>query len=104
MQKKDVPSSRRGQVKKLLFSRRSHFVLLPLPPPPQLIGLGHPVMCGASTATIPPGPRLSTYRSLAGVYYAEGRCQEEGRGRGGGGEGWGCVGERRREDWVEEMS
>lgn len=48
---------------------------------PQLIGLGHPVMCGAYTATIPPGSRLSTYRLLAGVYYAEGRCQREGGGR-----------------------
>lgn len=47
---------------------------------PQLIGLGHPVMCGAYTATIPPGSRLSTYRLLAGVYYAEGRCQGEGEG------------------------
>ena len=45
--------------------------------PPQLIGLGHPVMCGAYTATIPPGSRLSMYRLLAGVYYAEGRCQRE---------------------------
>lgn len=46
--------------------------------PPQLIGLGHPVMCGAYTATIPPGSQLSMYRLLAGVYYAEGRCQSEG--------------------------
>ncbi|KAK1893261.1 putative serine/threonine-protein kinase roco9, partial [Dissostichus eleginoides] len=37
------------------------------------IGPGHPVMCGAYTATIPPGSRLSVYRLLAGVYYAEGR-------------------------------
>lgn len=43
--------------------------------PLQLIGLGHPVMCGVYTATIPPGSRLSVYRLLAGVYYAEGRCQ-----------------------------
>lgn len=56
--------------------------------PPQLIGLGHPVMRGAYTATIPPGSRLSAYRLLAGVYYAEGRCQSEGRGgERGGGEG-----------------
>lgn len=48
--------------------------------PPQLIVLGHPVMCGAYTATIPPGSRLSMYRLLAGVYYAEGRCQGEGEG------------------------
>lgn len=54
--------------------------------PPQLIGLGHPVMCGAYTATIPPGSRLSVYRLLAGVYYAEGRCQ-----RGGGERWWGCT-------------
>lgn len=46
---------------------------------PHLIGLGHPVMCGGYTATIPPGSRLSMYRLLAGVYYAEGRCQREGR-------------------------
>lgn len=46
--------------------------------PPQFIGPGHPVMCGAYTATIPPGSRLSVYRLLAGVYYAEGRCQREG--------------------------
>ena len=44
---------------------------------PQLIGLGHLVMCGAYTATIPPGSRLSVYRLLAGVYYAQGRCQSE---------------------------
>lgn len=48
---------------------------------PQLIGLGHLVMRGAYTATIPPGSRLSVYRLLAGVYYAQGRCQREG-GRG----------------------
>ena len=63
--------------------------------PPQLIGLGHPVMCGAYTATIPPGSRLSMYRLLAGVYYAEGRCQRERERGGGGGEG-GEGGERQR--------
>lgn len=52
----------------------------------QLIGLGHPVMCGAYTATIPASSQLSMYWLLAGVYYAEGRCQREGeRGRGSGG-------------------
>lgn len=50
---------------------------------PHLIGLGHLVMCGAYTATIPPGSRLSVYRFLAGVYYTQGRCQ---RGGGGGGD------------------
>ncbi|KAK2902307.1 hypothetical protein Q8A73_012053 [Channa argus] len=39
----------------------------------KLIGHGHPVMCGACSATIPPSSRLSMYRLLAGVYYAEGR-------------------------------
>lgn len=54
---------------------------------PQLIGLGHPVMCGAYTATIPASSQLSMYWLLAGVYYAEGRCQREGeRGSGGGGD------------------
>lgn len=44
---------------------------------PQIIGLSHLVICGAYTATIPPGSWLSMYRSLAGVYYSEGRCQGE---------------------------
>lgn len=66
---------------------------------PRLIG--HPVMCGGYTATIPPGSRLSMYRLLAGVYYAEGRCQRGERRGGGGGviEG----GERQRGDRVEEI-
>lgn len=50
-------------------------------PIPQLIGLGRLVMCGAYTATIPSGSRLSVYRLLAGVYYATGRCQGKGRER-----------------------
>lgn len=68
--------------------------------PPQLIGLGHPVMCGAYTATIPPSSRLSMYRLLAGVYYAEGRCQREGeRGGGGGGGLWREVKDREGARW-----
>ncbi|KAK2837493.1 hypothetical protein Q5P01_014705 [Channa striata] len=47
-------------------------LFFPFSPPP-LTGFGHPVMCGACTATIPSGSRLSVYRLLAGVYYAEGR-------------------------------
>lgn len=41
------------------------------------MGLSQLVMCGASTATIPPDSWLSVYRLLAGVYYSEGRCQKE---------------------------
>lgn len=93
-----MPSKKK---KTLVVCRRCYLAIAPILSfsfsPTQLIGLGHPVMCGASTATIPPGSGLSTYRSLAGAYYVEGTCQtgegevvEEGgegkkeRGLGGG--------------------
>lgn len=86
--KKDALVVRRGVCRSCYLAQVpvSSFSFSPL----QLIGLGHPVMCGACTATIPPGSRLSVYRLLAGVYYAEGRCQGEGErwwwgaGTGGG--------------------